>query len=290
MLFVFRTKHFDFRTNGGVQGPVPEIRYAQFCPLTRAAEILGERWTILIVRELLLGPKRFSDLKAALNGVSPSVLADRLSRLEEKGILRKRDLPPPAASVVYELDEAGRAAKALLIELTRWGLRFLGPPGPGDRIRPEWLVLGLQVFARSGPTEDIGGRLVIADDDESVEIYVRGGASGTVVSRDPLPFEVTISATPLAMLGFASAAAATTSAAMSAEAASAATAAPGLVVEGDATVARRLPSLFDFQPSAAATAQAPRLSPVPPTATAPSARRTPRPAATSGRRKETERP
>ena len=73
-----------------------EFRYAQFCPLARAAEVVGERWTLLIVRELLLGAKRFSDLRQPLAGVSSSVLADRLGRLEARGLVTRRETPPPA--------------------------------------------------------------------------------------------------------------------------------------------------------------------------------------------------
>ncbi|MCH8132535.1 MAG: helix-turn-helix transcriptional regulator [Myxococcales bacterium] len=77
---------------------VSDFRYAQFCPLARAAEIVGERWTLLILRELLIGPKRFSDLQAPLAGVSSSVLADRLGKLTQRGVVRRRELPPPAAA------------------------------------------------------------------------------------------------------------------------------------------------------------------------------------------------
>lgn len=248
-----------------------EIRYAQFCPLTRAVEILGERWTILIVRELLLGAKRFSDLKAALNGISPSVLADRLGSLEERGLVRRGELPPPAASAVYELTEGGLATRPLLIELTRWGMRFLDAPGPDDRIRPEWLLLGLQVFARATPTEDIGCRLRVRSDRESVDIHVRGGEQGTVVSREALPFDVTISGSPLAMLGFTN----------SRFAAGDDRVPDGIAIEGDLAIARRIPGLFDFQP-----ASPPAATPVPTTAEGAFGAPAPQPVARSGRRQK----
>jgi DNA-binding HxlR family transcriptional regulator len=238
---------------------VVDFRYAQFCPLTRAVEILGERWTILIVRELFLGPKRFSDLRSALNGVSPSVLAERLARLEEKKILARRELPPPAASIVYELDDAGRALRPLLVELTRWGVRFLDTPDPADSFRPEWLLLGLQVFARTSASDALSAHLHIEGGAESVDIYVAGSRAGTVVSRSPVPCDVRVSAPPMDMLMFAN----------------------GLLVpgedgspksfrfDGDVNVVRRIPSLFDFsptpagaeQPAAAASARTTRREP-----------------------------
>jgi len=248
---------------------VVDFRYAQFCPLTRAVEILGERWTILILRELFLGPKRFSDLKSALNGVSPSVLADRLVKLEERGIVTHREAAPPAAAAVYELDEAGRALKPLLAELTRWGMRFLGAPGADDRIRPEWLLLGFQVFARTRDTEEIGARLHVEGGIESVDIYVRGGASGTVASSTPLPHDVVVYAPPMEMLTFAS----------------------GLLepagggalrFEGEASVVRRIPALFDFSPTPASAPLAPDLHPTDQPAAGRPARRKLKPAATSG--------
>jgi len=236
----FRTKGFDSRRTEALQAPVAEFRYDQFCPLTRAVEILGERWTVLILRELFLGPKRFSELKSALNGVSPSVLADRLAKLEERRIVARRELLPPALSAVYELDEAGLAMKPLLAEMTRWGLRFLGSPGPADRIRPEWLLLGLQVFARTDAAEDIGALLHVEAGDESVDIYVRGGNAGTVVSNTPLASDVRISAAPMEMLMF-------TSGVLDPEAAASA-----LTFDGDTDIAQRIPALFDFRPTPAA--------------------------------------
>jgi DNA-binding HxlR family transcriptional regulator len=249
---------------------VVDFRYAQFCPLTRAVEILGERWTILILRELFPGAKRFSDLKSALNGVSPSVLADRLARLEERGIVAKR-VVPPAVIPIYELDEAGRALAPVLADLTRWGMRFLGTPGPGDRIRPEWLLLGLQTFARTHATEAIGAKLCISDDDESIDIYVRGGDSGTTASVSAMPFDVTLRAAPVDMLMFASGI-------LAPDAGSA------LQCDGDAAVARRIPALFDFRPADAAATRPPSDLSVPPRPGR-RARRRPSPAADRGRYK-----
>jgi DNA-binding HxlR family transcriptional regulator len=249
---------------------VVDFRYAQFCPLTRAVEILGERWTILVVRELFLGNKRFSDLKAALNGVSPSVLADRLAKLEERGIVLRRELPPPSTSAVYELAEAGRALRPLLVELTRWGARFLGAPGPRDTFRPEWLLLGFQVFARAHAGEEIGALLHVGTGQDAVDIYIRGGGGGTVVSRAPLAHEATIAGPPMQMLMFVSGL-------LEPDAAT-----DALVIEGDHEIARRIPSLFDFRPTEAAPSAQADLPPTTRTgraASSRSARRQSRPAA-----------
>ena len=125
---------------------MPVVQYKQFCALARAAEILGERWTLLIVRELLLGPQRFTDLLERLHDVSTSVLTERLSRLEEFGVVEKAYLPPPAASSVYRLTEVGEAVRPAIYELIHWGGRFLFPSRPGDHFQPDWLRLVLMSY------------------------------------------------------------------------------------------------------------------------------------------------
>jgi DNA-binding HxlR family transcriptional regulator len=165
---------------------VSEFRYAQFCPLARAAEVLGERWTLLVVRELLVGPQRFSDLRRRLPGVSSSVLAERLERLERRGIVRRAQLPPPAASAVYELDEAGQALLPVVTELLRWGARWLLPPVPGDHFEPDWPLVALRAFALAGPTPERRFELrLIAEPAPDVVVTVEGGADGTRVRPGP---------------------------------------------------------------------------------------------------------
>jgi DNA-binding HxlR family transcriptional regulator len=103
--------------------------YNQFCPIARALDVLGERWTLLVVRELLFGQKRYTDLLEGLPGIGPQVLAARLKHLQEVGIVRKTVLPPPAASTVYELTELGRELEEAVGGLARFGLHFVGEPG-----------------------------------------------------------------------------------------------------------------------------------------------------------------
>jgi DNA-binding HxlR family transcriptional regulator len=98
--------------------------------VARALDVVGERWALLVVRELLLGPKRFTDLRAGLPGASPNVLSQRLRELEGAGILRRRKLPPPAASRVYELTGWGKDLEPVIISLGRWGVR--SPSKPRD--------------------------------------------------------------------------------------------------------------------------------------------------------------
>ena len=102
--------------------------YDDGCAAAHALDLVGERWALLAVRELVLGPKRFTDLRAGLPGVSPNVLAQRLRELEGVGVVRRRRLPPPAASKVYELTEWGKELEPVLIQLGRWGARSPSKP------------------------------------------------------------------------------------------------------------------------------------------------------------------
>jgi DNA-binding HxlR family transcriptional regulator len=215
---------------------VARFRYAQFCPVARAVEVLGERWTLLIGRELLIGPQRFSDLLRRLPGVSTSVLAARLASLEERGLVTRRELPPPAAASVYELTEVGQGLKPLLYQLARFGLRFMDPPRPGDHSEPDWLRLGLEVFRRTGATPARAYSIRIPDGARELRIHVAGGAQGTVVSETDAPADTIVRAASAVVLGLVSGALDP----------AAATSSGALRVEGDAAALRELPALFDF--------------------------------------------
>jgi DNA-binding HxlR family transcriptional regulator len=117
--------------------------YEQYCPLAHALGVVGERWTLLVVRELLHGPKRYTDLAEGLPRIGTNVLASRLRELERFGVVRKRKLPPPAASTVYELTDYGLELEEVMNALARWGARSLGPPRPDDELYPEWGVNAL---------------------------------------------------------------------------------------------------------------------------------------------------
>jgi DNA-binding HxlR family transcriptional regulator len=127
-------------------------RYDQYCPIAHALELVGERWALLVVRELLSGPKRYTDLAAHLPGIGTNILAGRLKDLEAGGIIAKRRLPPPAAAQVYELTAYGEALKPVIRELAVWGIRTLGPPTEDDQLQPGWLPNALDtVFAPVAP-------------------------------------------------------------------------------------------------------------------------------------------
>jgi DNA-binding HxlR family transcriptional regulator len=119
-------------------------RYDQYCPIAHALGLVGERWTLLVVRELAYGPLRYTDLVDRLHGIGTNILADRLKQLESAGVVEKKKLPPPAASTVYELTPRGEDLRPVLHELARWGARSLGPPPP-DALEEGWLVHALDL-------------------------------------------------------------------------------------------------------------------------------------------------
>ncbi len=115
-------------------------RYEQYCPMAHALCLVGERWALLVVRELLKGPKRYTDLAEGLPGIGTNILAARLRELVEAGVVRRRKLPPPAASTVYELTEYGAELDEVMHALARWGARSLGPPAQDLELYPDWGV------------------------------------------------------------------------------------------------------------------------------------------------------
>jgi DNA-binding HxlR family transcriptional regulator len=167
-------------------------RYAQFCALARAAELLGKRWNLLILRDLLLGPRRFTDLRAGLDGVSTSVLAQRLADLERDQLVRRSEMGPPVAGPVYELTEHGAALRPAIYELIRWGGRFLLPPRRGERFHPQWLLLALSASARRHDAPGHTLQLLVTGEGAAAAIHIAGGPEGTTVEAGEKPAELTI--------------------------------------------------------------------------------------------------
>jgi DNA-binding HxlR family transcriptional regulator len=162
-------------------------RYDQYCPIAHALGLVGERWSLLIVRELLHGPKRYTDLAGSLPGIGTNILAARLKELETCGLVSKRRLDPPAASQVYELTPYGLELKSVMRSLALWGLRSIDPPTEEDELPPGWLYGAVDTVlapvARSGSFEfRIGGEVAGLVDGEAVrgsvqepDVVVEGG-------------------------------------------------------------------------------------------------------------------
>ena len=155
--------------------------YDQYCPVAHALDLVGERWALLVVRELMHGPKRYTDLAAHLPGIGTNILASRLRELEACGIVAKRKLPPPAASQVYELTDYGRGLRTVIRELALWGARSLGPPTADEELFPGWLENALDtVLAPSAPP----GRFEFRVGDEVASLVDGEARAGPVDQPD----------------------------------------------------------------------------------------------------------
>jgi DNA-binding HxlR family transcriptional regulator/putative sterol carrier protein len=118
--------------------------YGDGCAIARALDVIGERWALLVVRELLLGPRRYTDLRSGLPGASPNVLSERLRELERAGVVQRRKLPPPAASRVYELTEWGLGLEETVTALGHWAARSPTPPSDVPIVSAASIILALR--------------------------------------------------------------------------------------------------------------------------------------------------
>jgi DNA-binding HxlR family transcriptional regulator len=125
--------------------------YGEACPVAHALDAIGDRWALLVVRELRLGPRRYSDLQSALPGAGPNVLTRRLRDLETGGVLHRRTLPPPASAVVYELTEWGADLEPVFRALAKWGIR--SPVPRKGHLTADSMMLGLRTFFSPGRVE-----------------------------------------------------------------------------------------------------------------------------------------
>jgi DNA-binding HxlR family transcriptional regulator/putative sterol carrier protein len=171
--------------------------YQDACGMAHALDLVGERWALLVVRELVLGPKRYTDLRADLPGISTNVLSHRLGELEQAGVLQRRRLPPPAGSSVYELTDWGQELEPIMRDLGRWGAR--SPSRPRDaHLSVTSLVLSLRTNfdPRAGAGIEAGYELRLGQD--RFHATVAGGRFGIAHGSAEEP-DATIEAAPLAL-------------------------------------------------------------------------------------------
>jgi len=157
-------------------------RYGQVCAIARALDVVGERWSLLLVRELTLGPRRYRDLATGLPGIPSHILAARLKDLQAAGVITRRTLPAPTDVTVYELTDAGRALQPALHELLDWGLRFAPEPSRDDAKQPGWGLLG----AAGRPAALPGGQTCELRVGPEV-FYLGSDAGALTVRRGPAP-------------------------------------------------------------------------------------------------------
>ncbi|MFJ8544981.1 winged helix-turn-helix transcriptional regulator [Streptomyces sp. NPDC093586] len=164
----------------------PRRSYDQYCSAARALDAVGDRWTLLIVRELLAGPRRYTDLHADLPGVSTDVLASRLKDMEREGLTTRRRLPPPGAAYVYELTGRGRALLPVLEALGAWGAGELGERRPTDAVRAHWFALPLLRALRAAGAAE--GVVEVRLEEGDFHLFA-GAEDGPVYGDGPAPGE-----------------------------------------------------------------------------------------------------
>ncbi len=176
--------------------------YGQYCTVARALDVVGERWTLLLVRELLTGPKRFKDLLEGLPGIGTNLLTGRLKVLEEAGIVRRATLPPPAGSKVYELTEAGRSLEPVIVELSRWGSRMMGEPSGEEDMRPAWAAVAVRSAFDARTTRGLRETYEFRIDEEVFHVRVEEGEVEARQGRADYP-DVVVSGVTEAFLAVA---------------------------------------------------------------------------------------
>ncbi|HEY8313835.1 MAG TPA: helix-turn-helix domain-containing protein [Candidatus Baltobacteraceae bacterium] len=159
--------------------------YGQYCGFARAIELIGERWAMLLIRDLLVGPKRFTDLQRGLPKIPSNVLTTRLKELEESGIVRRRAQPRPAGGIAYELTEDGQDLEKAVIALGRWGAKHLDDVRPDEIVTDDSMAMALRTTFRpeAAARDDIAFELRLGE--VVVNAKVRKGT--IVVGRGPLP-------------------------------------------------------------------------------------------------------
>ena len=203
---------------------MPERTYNQYCGLARALDLVGERWALLVLRELTLGGKRFTDLREGLPGIGTNVLATRLRELQADGIVRKLRLMPPADTIVYMLTEYGVGLVPAMLALGRWGVQTMGPRDPDQELRSGWVAVALQAFFQPG---DVDATLELNLADGPFRIEIDGDRIDIGPGHAP-DADLRMTVDDDALLGY-----------LRGEA-------PAPKAEGDQKLLRRLPQIFAF--------------------------------------------
>jgi len=176
--------------------------YGQYCSIARALDVVGDRWTLLIIREVLVrGPARYTDIREGLPGIATNLLADRLRELEREGLVSRRDAPPPVAATVFELTERGRELEPVLLALGRWGVPYMiDGPCEGDQFRDRWLAWPAAMFLTDSEPEEPAVTVELSAGGEPVVFEISGGTVRTRASVGAEP-DAWLSGTPHILLG-----------------------------------------------------------------------------------------
>jgi DNA-binding HxlR family transcriptional regulator len=162
--------------------------YGQYCSVAKALDIVGDRWTMLIVRELLLrGACRYTDLKNGLPGIATNLLADRIRELEAAGVVRREEAPPPVATTLVHLTEAGAELEPVIKALGWWGIRYMSGPADADEFRSQWFEYPVEFFLRDRDPEARPASIDLRTGADPAFIEVSGGAVRLRAGSAPAP-------------------------------------------------------------------------------------------------------
>jgi DNA-binding HxlR family transcriptional regulator len=175
--------------------------YGQYCSIARALDVLGDRWTLLIVRELLQqGSCRFTDLKNGLPGIATNLLSSRLKGLEDDGLVTREEAPPPIATTLYALTAEGRSLEPVLKALGDWGRHLMVIEHAGDAFRAHWMAYAAESFTVDADPQASPVVVQLISGDNSAFIEVGGGEVRSTVGRAAAP-ELTLEGPPRLVLG-----------------------------------------------------------------------------------------
>ena len=203
--------------------------YGQYCSVAKALDVVGDRWTLLIIRELLLqGPCRYTDLKNGLPGIATNLLADRLRELEQAGLIWREEAPPPVATALFHLTDAGNELEPVLNALGGWGTRYMAQPDDGDEFRSHWFAFPASFFLHDRDPDGPPVTIELRAADRPAVIEVSGGTVTTRTGTAAGPDLILSGTAPLIL------------AALSAHLTIGEAAARGLEISGDPAVLERL--------------------------------------------------
>jgi DNA-binding HxlR family transcriptional regulator len=175
--------------------------YGQYCSVAKALDVIGDRWTLLIVRELLAqGPSRYTDLRRGLPGIATNLLAERLRELEQAGIVLREDAPPPIATALFSLTPRGQQLRPVIEELGRWGIPLMADTTPDEQYRSYWLQLPVELYLADTDPEHAPTTIEVRAGDQPMLIEAREGAITTRPGTSERP-DVVLSGPPKLVLG-----------------------------------------------------------------------------------------
>ncbi len=152
--------------------------YGEYCSIAKALDVVGDRWTFLIIRELLIrGACRYTDLKDGLPGIATNLLSGRIRELEAAGLIRREDAPPPVATTLFRLTDAGVELEPVLDAIGRWGVRYMVEPAEGDEFRGHWFAFPVSFFLRDRDPDGPPVSIELRSASSPVVIEVSGGSA-----------------------------------------------------------------------------------------------------------------